>query len=46
MSKESRIAYFKKQMNEVPEDEPNREAIIKAFKEHIKSIEKEDEEDE
>lgn len=45
MSKETRIEYFKKQMNEVPENEPNREAIIKAFKEHIKSIEQEDEDE-
>lgn len=45
MSKQKRIAYFTKLMNSVPDTEPNKEAIVKAYLEYIKKIRREEEDE-
>lgn len=41
-----RIALFTKLMNEIPDTEPNKEALVKAYEEHIESIRMEEQEEE
>lgn len=42
-SKQSLISYFTKLMNSVPDTEPDKEKIVKAYEEHVKKIKREEE---
>ena len=44
-SKQRRIAYFTKLMEGVPDTEPNKEAIVKAYLEYIEKIRQEEEDE-